>query len=140
MAENIQVQKFADRQRIVAQGDHGEEMYVVKSGKVRIFRDSQGDETTLAVLEPGDYFGEMALFDNKPRMASAAAVGDTEVRVVSKAEFESLECDPLIRQMLRAAAQRLRDLGQDFEKLSLADDRRKKYVANIGLRHTWTDM
>ena len=140
MAENIQVQKFADGQRIVKQGASGEEMYVVKSGKVRIFRDSEGDETTLAVLEPGDYFGEMALFDNKPRMANAAAVGDTEVRVASKEEFERLDCDPLIRQMLRAAAHRLRDLAQDYEKLSLADDRRKKYVSTIGLRQTWTDM
>ena len=85
--------RAADRRSKVTRGD---EMYVVKSGKVRIFRDSDGDETTLGVLEPGDYFGEMALFDSSPRMANAAAVGDTEVRVVTKAEFEGLDCDPLI--------------------------------------------
>ena len=140
MTQNIQLQRFADGERIVKQGDRGDEMYVVKAGKVRIFRESQGDETTLGVLEPGDYFGEMALFDSKPRMANAAAVGDTEVRVVTKAEFESLDCDPLIRQMLRTAAVRLRDLAGEYEKLSLADDRRQKYVASIPLRHSWTDI
>jgi CRP/FNR family cyclic AMP-dependent transcriptional regulator len=138
MTQNIQ--RFANGARIVKQGDLGDEMYVVKSGKVRIFRDSAGDETTLGVLEPGGYFGEMALFDQKPRMANAAAVGDTEVRVVTKAEFDSLDCDPLIRQMLSTAAVRLRDLAKEFEKLSLADDRRQKYVASIPLRHSWTDI
>jgi CRP-like cAMP-binding protein len=140
MTEGVQLQKFSDGQRIVKQGDRGEEMYVVKSGKVRVFRDSGGDETTLGILEPGDYFGEMALFDAEPRMANAAAVGDTEIRVVTKAEFMSLQCDPLVMEMLRTAAGRLRDLTKEFEKRSLADDRRQKYVAQIGLRHTWTDM
>ena len=140
MTPEIQVQQFKDGQKIITQGARGEEMYVVKSGKVRIFRDSEGDQTTLAVLEPGDYFGEMALFDHKPRMANAAALGDTEVRVVTKAEFDSLECDPLIRDMLRTAAVRLRDISNEFEKLSLADDRRQKYIASIPMRHTWTDI
>ncbi len=138
MTQNIQ--RFANGERIVKQGDLADAMYVIKSGKVRIFRDSEGDETTLGVLEPGDYFGEMALFDHKPRMANAAAVGDTEVRVVTRDEFDSLDCDPLIRQMLSTAAVRLRDLAKDFEKLSLADDRRQKYVASIPLRHSWTDI
>ncbi len=140
MTQGIQVQRFNARQKIIVQGARGDEMYVVRSGKVRIFRDSDGDETTLGVLEPGDYFGEMALFDSSPRMANAAAVGDVEVRVVTKAEFESLDCDPLIRQMLNTAAVRLRDLAKEFEKLSLADDRRQKYVASIPLRHTWTEI
>jgi CRP/FNR family cyclic AMP-dependent transcriptional regulator len=140
MTQDIQLQRFADKQRIVTQGERGDKMYVVRSGKVRIFRDSGGDETTLAVLEPGAFFGEMALFDSEPRMATAAAVGEAEVRVVSKAEFERLECDPLIREMLVAAAARLRELGKQFEKLSLADDRRQKYVASIPLRHSWTDV
>ncbi len=140
MTQDIQVQRYSDGQVIVRQGDRGDEMYVVRSGKVRIYRDSDGDQTTLAVLEPGAYFGEMALFDSQPRMATAAAHGDTEVRVVTKAEFDRLACDPLVRQMLSAAAMRLRELTKEFEKLSLADDRRHKYVATIPLRHTWTDM
>ncbi len=140
MTQDMQLKRFSAGQLIFKQGDSGNEMFVVRSGKVRIFRESSGDETTLAVLEPGEYFGEMALFDSQPRMASAAAQGDTEVRVVTKAEFENLPCDPLIRQMLTAAAGRLRELGREYEKLSLADDRRQKFVSTIPLRHSWTDI
>jgi CRP/FNR family transcriptional regulator len=138
MAEDIRVERFTDGQLIIRQGSHGDVMYVLKSGKARIFLDSDGEQTVLAVLQPGDFFGEMALFDNSPRMASVAAVGDTEVRVIGKAEYEALECDPLTRAMLHTMADRLRELGKDYEKLSLADDRRKKFVSTMSLRHSWS--
>ena len=140
MTQNMHVERFANGERIVKQGTRGDAMYVVNSGKVRIFRDSDGDETTLAVLEPGAFFGEMALFDNAPRSANAAAVGDAEVRIVTKSDFQALDCDPLLRDMLRTMAARLREVDQDFEKLSLADDRRQKYVSSIPLRHSWTSV
>ncbi len=140
MAQDMRVERFANGQQIVKQGSHGDAMYVVRSGKVRIYRDSEGDETTLAVLEPGAFFGEMALFDNQPRSANAAAVGDAEVRIVTKEEFDRLNCDPLVQDMLSVMAKRLRDVDKEFEKLSLADDRRQKYASTISLRRSWTNL
>ena len=133
-----QLKKFSTGQTIVKQGSRGEEMYVVRSGKVRIFREQDGEETTLATLQPGAFFGEMALFDNQPRSASANAMGETEVRVVTKAEFDGLDCDPLLRDMLGTMAQRLRQINREFENLSIADERRQQFMSKIPLRREWT--
>jgi CRP-like cAMP-binding protein len=60
---------------IFAQGDGGDQAYIVKSGMVEIFATADGSETILGVLEEGALFGEMALIDNSKRMASARIVG-----------------------------------------------------------------
>lgn len=133
-----QVKRFSTGQSIVKQGSRGEEMYVVRSGKVRIFREQDGEETTLATLASGAFFGEMALFDNQPRSASANAMGETEVRVVTKEEFENLQADPLIRDMLKTMAQRLRQIDREFENLSIADDKRQQFMSRLPVRREWT--
>ena len=61
-------------ERVFQEGDVGTEMYIIASGKVRISKMVQGvGEEALAVLEPGSYFGEMALIDDTPRSADATA-------------------------------------------------------------------
>ncbi len=55
-------------------GDLGATMYVLQSGRVRIFTEAAGETKTLAFLEAGDFFGEMAILNNKPRTASAEVV------------------------------------------------------------------
>jgi CRP-like cAMP-binding protein len=54
------------------EGDTGSEMYVIQSGKVRISRDIQGEDRALALLGPGEFLGEMAILNQKPRGATAA--------------------------------------------------------------------
>ena len=55
------------------EGDEGDQMYLIKSGKIRIVKEmSKGEEKTLAVLEAGAFFGEMAVLDKRPRSASGA--------------------------------------------------------------------
>jgi CRP/FNR family transcriptional regulator, cyclic AMP receptor protein len=58
-------------------GDAGDECYVVRSGTIQItYPDGDGREVTLAALKPGDFFGEIAIFDGGPRTATARARGD----------------------------------------------------------------
>ena len=56
---------------IVSQGDLGREMYVIHEGKVEITRTSGDGTTSLAILEKGDFFGEMSLLEYLPRSATA---------------------------------------------------------------------
>ena len=70
----------------------GNEMYIVCSGRVRLYsQPSGGPRTQLAVLKPGEFFGEMSLVDNSPRSATALAAQDnTRLVVLDKHKFTYL--------------------------------------------------
>lgn len=79
---------FEDGQVIFRQGDAAADMYLIKSGSVRIWRaDESGAEQTMAYLSEGDYFGELAVFDPGPRSASATAVGRVELEAIDRPTF-----------------------------------------------------
>jgi CRP/FNR family transcriptional regulator, cyclic AMP receptor protein len=78
-------------ERVFQEGDVGTEMYIIASGKVRISKMVQGvGEEALAVLEPGSYFGEMALIDDTPRSADATAHLACTLYVIQKTDLEQL--------------------------------------------------
>ena len=131
------IKRLADGEIVFKQGARGDCMYVIRYGKVRIFRDQDGTETTLATLKPGDSFGEIALFDEKPRSASAQAMGETELEVVPRATFDALQCDPIIRQVVVKMGQRIREIDEAFEKLSVEAEQRRGFVSGISLRRNW---
>src|SRR5438046_3840813 len=66
----------------------GDALYIVESGRVRIFLPTQGgEELTVDVAGPGDVFGELALLDGRPRSASAGTLEHTVTFTISRAEF-----------------------------------------------------
>lgn len=67
---------YRDRDIIFEEGANGDEMYVVCSGRVKLFRAQANAEVELAFVEPGQFFGEMALVDDSPRSAGARAAED----------------------------------------------------------------
>lgn len=73
------------------EGDPGNQCYVIIKGEVRIskFIPNIGEEA-LAVLKPGEYFGEMALIDNFPRSAHAIANSDVELLAITKADMDKV--------------------------------------------------
>src|SRR5262245_34871921 len=76
----LEEREFTDSQVLFAEGEPGDGMHFIVSGTVRIEKRTGDDASvrkTLTVLEPGDYSGEMSLFDQKPRSASAVASGST---------------------------------------------------------------
>ena len=73
MAKDVPTRRFSDGDIIIKQGAIGDEMFVIESGSVRVFRTIGGAETLLGVLKSDEIFGELALFDYKPRSASARA-------------------------------------------------------------------
>lgn len=76
---------------IFKEGDEGDRCYVVIGGEVRISKliPNIGEEA-LAVLKPGDYFGEMALIDNFPRSAHAIANADVDVFAINKTDLDRI--------------------------------------------------
>ncbi|XP_063335482.1 endoplasmin [Pelmatolapia mariae] len=88
---------YSDSQQIIAQGDLADCFYIVESGQVRITMkrsrtktDQEEEEVDIATCSRGQYFGELALVTNKPRAASAYAVGSVKCLVMDVQAFERL--------------------------------------------------
>lgn len=107
----LEVRTFATGRVLFRAGDAGDAMYLIEAGRVRIhLRDDDGDDVTLAELSGGDFFGEMAILDGKPRSADATVVEEARLAVLSHDDFHSLvRRDPeMAIQMLAAITARLR--------------------------------
>jgi uncharacterized membrane protein len=92
-------------------GDEGDAMYVIEEGKVRIYvRAKDGHEVTLTEFERGDFFGDMALLDGKPRSADARVAENARLAVLSREHFLSfVRSNPNVAlEMLTALTNRLR--------------------------------
>ena len=109
---------------IFAEGEAGERMYVVLDGKVKLGQTSpDGRESLLAVLGPGEVFGELSLFDPGPRTATATAVTDTVVVGLGHADLRPwLTGRPEVAEsLLPALAQRLRRTNEALADLVFSD-------------------
>uniref|UniRef100_A0A8C7WZY7 cAMP-dependent protein kinase type II-alpha regulatory subunit n=1 Tax=Oryzias sinensis TaxID=183150 RepID=A0A8C7WZY7_9TELE len=91
------MKQFLDGERIIAQGEKAECFYIVESGEVKIMMKSKtkadhadNAEVEITRCSRGQYFGELALVTNKPRAASAYAVGDVKCLVIDVQAFERL--------------------------------------------------
>lgn len=96
---------------IFSQGDAGDALYGVASGRVRISAcGPDGREVFLNIMEPGDAFGEIAVVDGRPRTAGAVAIEPTVLIVIRRADFlAALERSPdLAMHLLQLFCQRLR--------------------------------
>src|SRR5690606_22814290 len=109
---------------IFSQGDHGDALYGVASGRVRISASGAGGrEVFLNIMEPGDTFGEIAVMDGLPRTAGATALERTTLILLKRVDFLNLvEKEPqLAVHLLKLLCKRLRwtsDLVEESAFLS----------------------
>lgn len=96
------------------EGDEGDEMFLIKSGKIRIVKEmDNGEEKVLAFLGEGSFFGEMAILDNIPRSASAIAETNTELIIVDRNAFLSkINENPFIKFTISTLTHRLRRVNE----------------------------
>jgi len=97
--------------RLFRQGDKGDAMYLIESGRVRIsIRDDDDAEVILAELARGDFFGEMSIIDGRQRSADAKVIEDARLAILSRASFLSfVRTNPDVAlEMLSALSDRLR--------------------------------
>jgi CRP-like cAMP-binding protein len=79
LAKNSVRRVFAPGETVIRSGDEGSSMFVVHEGKVSVQINDNGTPRTVATLNEGDFFGEMALFTGEPRTANIVAMEETEV-------------------------------------------------------------
>jgi CRP-like cAMP-binding protein len=104
-------------------GERGREMYVIQSGKVKITKEARGKEQVLAVLGDGEFFGEMAILNNKPRSANAVVLEESKMLVIDPKTFEDMvrgNTEIAVR-MIKKLAQRLEEADHQIESLMLKD-------------------
>jgi len=115
-----QTRKFEEGEAIFSKAESARHMFIVVEGRVKIFTHSSSKKSkTFAYLLPGDFFGEMGLVDGKTRSASAVAVVDSKLLMISKSDFKQLLLsDPdLTYYLLRTVSDRLRHANDEIESL-----------------------
>jgi CRP/FNR family cyclic AMP-dependent transcriptional regulator len=97
LSEHLQRERFTAGQRIVEENMAGKGLYLIVEGEVRVIKERPETEPLiLAVLRPGDFFGEMSLFDGGPHSAPVVAGCDTEFLTLGRDDFLKLmETDPI---------------------------------------------
>lgn len=106
------------------EGDEGEEIYIIRTGRVAIKKRVPHGEVVLAVLEKGDFFGEMALLERIPRTASAEMVEDGDLIVLGSQDFDEMlkNIPEMAVRMLRKYSLRLRETTRQIEELKGAGE------------------
>ena len=100
---------FADRQMIFCEHEPGDELYVIKSGKVEIMKVMPPEEILLSILREGDIFGELSIVSDAPRSATAISAAETALLPVSRASLPSVfgKSPATVARILAALSQRL---------------------------------
>lgn len=113
--EKLNVKKGA---HIFREDDAGDAAYVVNAGSVAIVKTIEGTEMRLATIGLGGLFGEMAILDGSPRMASAQALEDSILVVVPRLTLEAKlqKSDPSLRSIFRTLLQNLRNVHHSYMK------------------------
>lgn len=107
LLEQVEVQHRKADERVVTQGEPGDALYVVRQGSCRVTREDKGGGREVAVLGPGDWFGEIALVAASLRVASVDTVSDSVLIRVPRSEVDAVLLDDL------AAAIRLTELATE---------------------------
>ena len=109
---------------IFYQGDPGIGLYIIREGQVEIIRENdKGNKLTLATIQKGDFFGELALIDGEKRSASALAKSDTRLSAIFKPDLdEFIEKYPkkgikILQGIAEITTVRLRTLNEDYFKI-----------------------
>ena len=109
-------QSYRKSEVISKEGSTGSEMYLIHSGRVLLsVRQNETREVPLVVLNPSDFFGEMALVDDSPRSATASAVeDDTELIVMDRARFLFMvrQQPEFALSLMHTLCRRLRDMDK----------------------------
>lgn len=118
---------------IFREGEETDGIYIITAGLIKVYKMSiDGREKTLAILNPGDIMGEMALFDYSYRSATAEALEASTVNVIPRQDFERLleEMPALAIKVIRVLAERLRQADEEIKNL-LFLNARSRVILNL---------
>jgi CRP-like cAMP-binding protein len=126
LSKSGSIQSFSKDSIILSEKEGGTALFIIISGKVKISRISSEDddkEVILSILNPSDFFGEMALLDGLSRSATATAIEDSKIFLIQRNDFlELIRNYPEVSiALLQELTQRLRAAGIKIKALSLKD-------------------
>jgi CRP-like cAMP-binding protein len=131
--------KIAKGSVLFAEGDEGDQLYVIAEGKLKLGTSSgDGRENLLSILGPGEMFGELSLFDPGPRTSTATAVTDAKLLSLGQEKLLPwlIENPKVSLQLLAGLAQRLRRTNEAVGDLVFSDvpGRVAKALIDLGER------
>lgn len=141
-AEELLFQRFgrtyAKGTVLFREGERGEEMFVIQAGKVQVSMKVRGVEKVLSVLQPGEFFGEMAILNSKPRSATAVVAEDAKLLVIDTKTFEAMirGNSEIALRMIKKLSARLQEADDQIENLLLKDHNSKIVHALVRLTET----
>ena len=109
---------------ILHQEEDSLDLFIILSGEVNVsFLHKDGREVTLDILTQGDFFGELSLFDKKPRSATVTAISDSKILILPRSSFIKLmtENPDVMFKFLHVMATRLRKADEKIETLTFLD-------------------
>ena len=138
------VRTFRRNQVIFLEEDTGKYMYIVLAGKLKVTKTTQsGKETVLAIHQPGDFFGEMALLDGKTAPATVSAMEDCRIATVSGSDFRKylMRNEKVVEQIIQVLCSRLRQVWAQVQSLSYstADARIRGTLLQLSRKHGVSD-
>ena len=134
LAEYMELQEVSQWSVLFSQGDNSDSMFLVLAGELRARTVVGGKETILATFGPGDFFGDMALFDHGPRSADVVANEDSTLLKITSISFDRLtrEAPALATPFLQATARTLAArIRADNKRLTRVT---QQYTASVELR------
>ena len=124
IADSVVKRRFRRGEIVVEHNKKSNALFILLTGRARVLTsDSRGREVILAVLQPGDYVGEMSLIDNEPHSATVRAEVQADILVLGRAKFARClpENSTLSYAILRGLVRRLRNADRQIESLALLD-------------------
>ena len=117
---------------VFRQGDPGGSLYVIRAGRVRVLKESNGRRRMVSTLGPGDFFGELAVVTGQPRSATVEVVEDAELLRVPADKLEEMIAGrgEVAIRLIRHLAERL-DNANRFIDLLLEDDLTARVILSI---------
>ncbi len=127
--------EFSPGDILFREGDSGDVMYVIQSGAVRIHKNVSGQDKLLAVLGPGEFFGEMALLNGKPRSATAEVIDPTRCLVIDSRTLEEMVAKnaEIALRLIKKLAKRL-DSADSLIEVLLHKDPKARVLLSLS-RH-----
>lgn len=109
---------------LVHAGEHTDSLYVLINGSIKVMNtNEEGREVILAILGPGEFFGEMGMIDGSPRSATIVSTESCEFLVITKDDFRQVlsENFEITLQIMKSLVHRLREADRKIESLALED-------------------
>jgi len=135
-ATALEVVTFKKGSVLFRQGDKGDAAYLVNEGAVALFREHEGHRTPLATIQKGELLGEMAVVDGTPRLATAYALEDSTVTVISVAAISDTmrAADPFMKALIQMLLSNVRSVHDSYTP------RARSLLDSVGALQRQSDM